>query len=109
VNAVRPEGSDSESDDEEEEQVVIEGTVGERIRGEREEEKVKVIADPRKPTEKEVEKHCLTHLPYRNWCPVCVAGKGKDLDHRKDVRQDRGVYLSSVLIIFFRETILDID
>ena len=26
-----------------------------------------------KPTEKEVEEHYLTHLPFRNWCPVCVS------------------------------------
>jgi hypothetical protein len=49
---------------------------------------VKVVADPRLPTEKEIEKHCPTHLPYRNWCSVCVVGKGKDLDHRKCVRLD---------------------
>jgi hypothetical protein len=88
VDAVSPkEVSESEDDDE----VVVEGTVGEKIRGEKGGESIRMIADPRRPTEKEVEKHNLTHLPYRNWCPVCVAAKGKDLDHRKDVREDRGL------------------
>ena len=43
---------------------------------------VKRLIDPRLPTEEEVAHHELTHLPYRNWCPVCVKARGKDLDHR---------------------------
>ena len=31
---------------------------------------------PRGPTEKERAEHALTHLPYRSWCPACVAGRG---------------------------------
>ena len=38
---------------------------------------VKKLIDPRLPTQREVEDHCLTHLPYRNWCPICVKAKGK--------------------------------
>jgi hypothetical protein len=79
---------ESESEGEE---AYVEGTVGEKVVAEKGDELVKVIADPRLPSEKEVEKHCLTHLPYRNWCAVCVAGKGKDLDHRKCVKEERGL------------------
>ena len=43
---------------------------------------VRRMVDPRLPTEAEVAYHELTHLPYRNWCPICVRAKGKDLDHR---------------------------
>jgi hypothetical protein len=86
VDAVSPE-AESESEDE----VVIEGTEGEKIRAQKEEDKVRQVTDPRKPTEKEVELHSLTHLPYRNWCSVCIAAKGKDLDHRKDIREERGL------------------
>ena len=32
---------------------------------------VKRLIDPRLPTEEEVAHHELTHLPFRNWCPVC--------------------------------------
>ena len=49
------------------------------------------MTDPRKPTDKEVEIHNLTHLPYRNWSDVCIAAKVKDLDHRKEVREARGL------------------
>jgi len=87
VAAIRP-IDDEESDSEGE---VVEGAVGERIRAEREQENIKIMTDHRKPTEREVELHNLTHLPYRNWCDVCVAAKCNDLDHRRDVREARGL------------------
>ena len=40
-------------------------------------------ADPRLPTAEEIDAHNLTHLPYRSWCPHCVRGKGKTMDHRR--------------------------
>ena len=27
--------------------------------------------------------HELTHVPYKDWCPVCVASKGRDLPHKR--------------------------
>ena len=27
------------------------------------------------PSPDEFTKHCLTHLPFRNWCPICVQSK----------------------------------
>ena len=38
--------------------------------------KLKTGTCPVRPSEAEVEEHRLTHLPYRNWCPECVAGRG---------------------------------
>ena len=49
------------------------------------------IGDPRRPSAKEVDERYLTHVPYRNWCPHCVRGRGKDLDHRKGLDEDRSV------------------
>ena len=51
---------------------------------------IKKLLDPRKPSEQEVEDHELYHVPYRNWCAVCVRSKGKDLDHRKSMEEERG-------------------
>ena len=31
---------------------------------------------PKKPNSSEVEDHRKSHLPYRNWCPWCVMGRG---------------------------------
>ena len=63
----------------------------EKIEAGSDERQVKKLADPRMPTEAEVEEHSRTHLPYRNWCYHCVRGKGKDLDHRKEVSEERGL------------------
>ena len=49
------------------------------------------IGDPRLPTRAEVDNHNITHVPYRNWCPHCVRGRGKDLDHRRSVEDERRV------------------
>ena len=41
------------------------------------------VADPKLPSAEEVETHNLTHLTYRSWCPHCVRGTGKTMDHRR--------------------------
>ena len=33
------------------------------------------------PTAEELRVHRITHLPYRAWCPECVAAKGVDDAH----------------------------
>jgi hypothetical protein len=52
---------------------------------------VKEILDPRRPSNNEVEKHRRTHIPYRNWCEICVKSMGKDADHRRDMGKERGL------------------
>ena len=42
------------------------------------------------PSREEFERHCLTHLPYRNWCPICVQAKKANPAHRR-VTSDRGI------------------
>ena len=47
------------------------------------------MLDLKLPTQKDVDEHCLTHLPYRNWCQYCVQGKGRVAPHFKQpVRTD---------------------
>ena len=41
----------------------------------------KAATTPYMPTPQEVQEHNLTHLPYRNWCPMCVRGKGRTTNH----------------------------
>ena len=79
--------ADEDKDDDEDEDGVRGG--GAVLKVQREEDRlVKKMGDPRRPTEKEVEEHMLTHLLYRNWCSICVRAKGKDLDHRKEVGKE---------------------
>ena len=31
-----------------------------------------------RPSAEDVEPHNATHVPYRNWCPICVMARGKE-------------------------------
>ena len=42
-----------------------------------EEHKASLRKSPDQPTTREVEEHMVTHVPYRSWCPYCIAGKSK--------------------------------
>ena len=33
------------------------------------------------PTTRERDEHMAAHLPYRSWCPYCVAGRGISAHH----------------------------
>eukprot|EP00972_Heterocapsa_arctica_P071595 10577389-Heterocapsa_arctica.AAC.1 len=39
------------------------------------------MANPRTPSRTEVDEHMATHIPYRAWCPHCVIGAGRDMQH----------------------------
>ena len=75
------EGNDEDGEEEEPRRVGKNEGVG-RMRN---------IGDPRLPSRKEVKDHYLAHVPYRNWSPHSVRGRGKDLDHRKSVEEDRRI------------------
>ena len=43
-------------------------------------------ASTRQPSERERRLHEITHLPFRQWCPFCVAGKSRaDYEHSVEV------------------------
>ena len=48
----------------------------------------KIVA---KPTAEEVEQHMATHIPFRDWCPHCVAGKSKIDPHIKGNKAERTI------------------
>ena len=39
---------------------------------------------PVKPSAEEIEKHMVTHLPLRDWCPPCVRGKSGSKPHKSN-------------------------
>jgi len=49
----------------------------------------KLSLTPRLPSRQEVDAHEMTHLPYRNWCPHCVMGRGVEAPHKR-VERDVG-------------------
>ena len=77
--------------DEEEESGIRRGEEAERIGAGEGFGMVKKMLDPRLPTQKEVDLHELNHLPYRNWCPICIQAKGKDMDHQSATDRERGI------------------
>ena len=50
--------------------------------------KAKMVQKPELPTQKEIEEHMITHTPFRNWCPHCVAGQGSCGYHK--THKDQG-------------------
>ena len=69
----------------------VEGSiVRERYSLPKEGEFVRKMLDPSLPTQKEVDEHyAMGHLPYRNWCPVCIRAKGRDMDHPSNKGKER--------------------
>ena len=45
-------------------------------------QRAKGLRQPRKPTPQEVHEHELTHLPNRDWCPICAQGKGRQDNYK---------------------------
>ena len=45
-----------------------------------------------KPSDYEVQKHCLTHLPYAPWCSHCLAHRGRpDRHERNDAAKEGSI------------------
>ena len=64
------------------------GDFGERIQLEKEDDVVRKVNDPKLPSASDVEKHnVMGHLPFRDWCPVCVRAKGKEMGHQRDKKR----------------------
>ncbi len=62
----------------------------ERLKLEEEGEYVSKLVDPKLPSEREVEEHkMMGHVVYRNWCPICVKARGKEMDHKVDGGKER--------------------
>ena len=43
----------------------------------------KTLRSPIKPSAEAIELHYNNHLPYRNWCPICVKAKAREDAHRR--------------------------
>ena len=78
----------------------------ERIEGEQiesREEEVQPLSQaksPEMPTVSEMQAHRETHLPYRNWCPECVEGFGREAVHTSKDQKGRTIPLISLDYLF---------
>ena len=41
----------------------------------------RVLPSPSPPSRQEMLEHNITHMPFRSWCPHCMAGKAKAMKH----------------------------
>ena len=93
-------GNLSDADDEKEE-VDLGGEDLERLALEKEGGEVRRLVDPLLPNKKGVDEHWVRgHLPYINWCEVCVRSRGREMDHQKDKGKERKVPEYHLTIVF---------
>lgn len=79
---------ENDSDGDAEKEIV--GETCERLSLEVEGGEVRKLIDPSLPSQKEIDDHCIRgHIPYRNWCSVCIKARGKEMDHTKDKGKER--------------------
>jgi len=62
----------------------------ETIHGDPEARVPNTLPAPHLPSAKEVAEHNLNHLPYRSWCPICVAAAGREDAHRRGAMDEEG-------------------
>ena len=45
---------------------------------------------PQRVSKQERDEHERTHLPYRDWCDICVKARGRRVAHRRGNKEERG-------------------
>ena len=63
----------------------------------------KGLPSPTLPSKKKVDFRNLTHIPYRSWCPFCVAARRKNDAHKSSTGEKRTVPLLCADYCFVRE------
>ena len=58
---------------------------------------LKGMPEPIKPSRSDIQRHNLTHLPYKSWCPHCVAARRNAAPH---LIQKNGEQRSVPLLVF---------
>ena len=72
--------------------------------GTQEGERAKVVREGYSPTQKEIDEHVVSHLPFRAWCRHCVKGKAKGLPHRiKKDKVEEQIPLVSIDYMFMHD------
>ena len=49
----------------------------------------KTVHGPKRVSKAERDAHNATHIPYRDWCPHCVKGRGRSTAHKKQTEEDK--------------------
>jgi len=51
----------------------------------------KTVHGPKRVSKAERDAHNATHIPYRDWCPHCVKGRGRSTAHKKQTEEDKEI------------------
>lgn len=60
------------------------------------------LVRPHQPTPEMIAAHEISHVPYRNWCRACVAGRGRAYSHRPST-QTSSTPVVSMDYLYFNE------
>ena len=52
---------------------------------------MKFLKSPKLPSQREVDEHYVTHWPYRDWCPICVKAKARNVPHLRQTDREHSV------------------
>ena len=92
LNRIRPllvnEEDDVMEEEQEQEDRRIVGEQADEEEEATEESTTKMTRSPTVPSAWERERHETSHVPYRSWCPTCVAGRGVKSPHKARPRRD---------------------
>ena len=59
---------------------------------------MKLARNPADPTSEERERHDATHLPFRQWCPICVEARATEDPHYIQTVEERAQGLPRVCV-----------
>ena len=54
------------------------------------------LRTPEPPTDAVRLAHNATHVPFRDWCPICVASRGRSSPHKRVVGEQEGGYTAEI-------------
>ena len=73
------------------EDALEEGEVSVEEESEEDAPDLKHAKDVGSPSAEQVERHRVTHLPYRSWCNHCNEGRGREAGHSRQNNEGRRV------------------
>ena len=59
---------------------------------------------PKQPSAQDIAMHNLTHFPYRDWCPHCVASRRPNTPHRSRALEERKIPLVVADYCYLRDS-----
>ena len=59
----------------------------------------KIPVDPRRPTQREIDEHEVTHCNYRSWCPHCVRARAVSSPHLCREHRPEGLKVTGVVTV----------